>query len=70
MSHQESSSLFKYVESKGKEEKKREKESMKKGRESKRGRQRKGKEGRKETAINQPKLIDIENALVAVRGGG
>lgn len=30
----------------------------------------KGKEGKKETAINQPKLIDIENALAAVRGGG
>lgn len=43
---------------------------MKKGRESKRGRQRKGKEGKKETAINQSKLIDIENALAAVRGGG
>ena len=41
---------------------------MKEGRESKR--ERKGQEGRKDTAINQPKLIDVENALVAIRGAG
>ena len=42
---------------------------MNEGRESKQERERKGKEGRKKRNSNQPKLIDTENVLVAVRGG-
>ena len=41
---------------------------MKEGRESKK--ERKGQERRKETGISQPKLLDVENALVAIRGAG